>query len=305
VEALRARARHHGSHARTPDAVAQMALGWSLFLGFAAEAGALSPDDVDALFARVWTALGATAAHQAQHQVSEEPARHFIELLGSAIAGGYAHVASAEGTFPAAAATWGWRHVTIGTGELQRSDWQPQGARAGWIDGDDLYLDLGAALTAVQRVGQSTGSPITVTPKTLAKRLAERGFLRSTDKAQGEVQVRRTLQGQRRRVLHLAASTILLDESGQSGQHRQAEPAPSASHRHQGDRGRILWPDSEEATPATGQEIRPGSVAISPLDRDGRIGRIPETAHPAADARHGEGAAGALDSDEEIVEWIA
>jgi hypothetical protein len=305
VETLRAQARHHGSHARTPDAVAQMALGWSLFLCFAAETGALGSDDIEAVFARVWTALGTTAAHQAQHQVSEEPARHFIDLLGSAIAGGYAHVASEGGTAPMSPEPWGWRLKFIGSGDHERPEWQPQGARAGWIDGDDLYLDLGAALTAVQRVGQATGSPITVTSKTLAKRLAERGYLRSTDKAQGEVQVRRTLQGQRRRVLHLAASAILLDESGQSGQPGQSAPPPTSSSEDQEDRGRIVWPDSDEAAAKSGHEIRPEGAAISTIGRDGRIGRMPETGHPGAEASHGGGQDDALDGEEEIMEWSA
>ena len=70
----------------------------------------------------------------------------------------------------ASAVAWGWRQVTIGTGEYQRTDWQPQGVRAGWTAQDDLYLDLEAALTAVQRVGQATGSSIGVSPKTLTKR---------------------------------------------------------------------------------------------------------------------------------------
>ncbi|MFT4037633.1 MAG: DUF3854 domain-containing protein [Thermomicrobiales bacterium] len=305
LEVLRTRARNHGNHARTPDAVAQMALGWSLFLRFAAEGGAISMHDAGELFARGWAALGATASHQKQHQVSEEPARHFIELLSSAIAGGYAHVASAEGTFPSASASWGWRHVTIGTGDNQRTDWQPQGARAGWIDGDNLYLDLGAALTAVQRVGQAIGSPITVTSKTLAKRLAERGFLRSTDQAQGEVQVRRTLQGQRRRVLHLVASTIVLEEAGQSGQSGQAASESASSRGDQADAGRISWPDSDETAPESGQEIRPQNATFSTIGRNGRIGRMAETGHPGAESSHGEGGNEALDGDDEIIEWSA
>jgi hypothetical protein len=302
VEALRAQARHHGSHARTPDAVAQMALGWSLFLRFATDVAALSPDDAVALFARVWAALGTTASHQAQHQVSEEPARHFIELLGSAIAGGFAHVASDGGTAPMTPEPWGWRLKLIGGVDNERPEWQPQGTQAGWVTGDDLYLDLGAALTAVQRVGQATGSPITVTSKTLAKRLAERGYLRSTDKAQGEVQVRRTLQGQRRRVLHLAASAILLDESGQSGQPSQSAPPSASRGGDQEDAGRILWPDSAEASGEPGQEIRPERAAISVIGRDGRIGRMPGTGQLGS---QGKGAEDTLDADEEITEWSA
>jgi hypothetical protein len=52
---------------------------------------------------------------------------------------------------------------------------------AGWIDGDDLYLDLEAALTGVHRVSQATGNGIAVTTKTLAKRLHEGGLLRSPE----------------------------------------------------------------------------------------------------------------------------
>jgi hypothetical protein len=154
-------------------------------------------------------------------------------------------------------------------------------------------------------VGQSIGSPIAVTSKTLAKRLAERGYLRSTDKAQGEVQVRRTLQGQRRRVLHLAASTILLEESGQSGQPGQAEPSSASSREDQKDAGRILWPDSAEVAARSSQEIRPESAAISTIGRDGRIGRMHGRALRGADASHGEGAEEAMEAGEEIMEWSA
>jgi hypothetical protein len=219
---FRSRAQQHATHARTPDAVAHLALGWWAYLTFAAEMEVLSRSEAEATFDRAWEALGESASHQAHHQVGEEPARRFIDLLGSALAGGYAHVASDEGSWPELPVAWGWRRVTVGTGEYERTDWHPQGLRVGWVDGDDLYLDLEAALTAAQRVGQATGSPIGVTPKTLAKRLHERGLLRSTEHAHGELQVRRTLEGRRRRVLHLAASAITLEESGQSGQSGQS-----------------------------------------------------------------------------------
>lgn len=276
VEALRARARYHGSHARTPDAVAQLALGWSLFLRFATDAGARSAGDAEALFARVWSALGVTASHQAQHQVSEEPARHFIELLGSAIAGGYAHVASEEGTVPRHPEPWGWRHKIVGTGDNERTEWQPQGARAGWVEGADLYLDLNAALTAVQRVGHATGSPITVTARTLAKRLAERGYLLSTDRDQREVQVRRTLEGRRRHVLHLATSAIVLEASGQPGQPGQTERDTASSRADQEEAGRF-----------------------------GRIGRSTEIEGRSEAPRYCGGADDAQVADGEIVEWSA
>ena len=144
------------------------------------------------------------------YQAGEEPARRFLDLLSSALVGrASSHIASPDGRVPPFhPEAWGWREERIGGGEYERTEWRPQGSRAGWIDGEDLYLDLEAALAGIQRVSQATGNGISVTPKTLAKRLHERGFLRSTEQDGGHLQVRRTLEGRRRQVLHLAASTI-------------------------------------------------------------------------------------------------
>jgi hypothetical protein len=215
---LRGRALEYAVHARTPNAVANLALGWSVFLDFAVDVEAVTYNEAEGLRARVWHALGEAAASQARHQASEEPARRFIDLLGSALSGGFAHVAEPMGGVPNRPEAWGWRPKTVSSGGYERTEWQPQGARAGWTDGEHLYLDLDAALTAVQRVGQATGSPIGVTAITLAKRLLERGFLLSINEKQGELKVRRTLEGRRRHVLHLAASAITLEETSESGQ---------------------------------------------------------------------------------------
>jgi hypothetical protein len=148
------------------------------------------------------------------------------------------------------------------------------------LDEDHLYLDLEAALTAVQKVGQATGSLIGVTPKTLAKRLHERGFLTSTEQAHGELRVRRTLEGRRRRVLHLTVSSITLEESGQSGQsdrHTQVGPYPGQISKT---KGRISWTDFEDRNDESGQEIRPGRAEQSP---NGRDRQVPQTGEEAAD----------------------
>jgi hypothetical protein len=221
----RAQAQAATAHARTPDAWAQLAVGWWAFLRFAVEIAALSASEADAAFARAWAALGETAARQTDYQASEEPARHFLNLLGSALAAGEAHFASMKGDEPHPAQPWGWRLKTIGSGENERTEWQPQGKRAGWIDGEDLYLDVGAALTAAQRVGQATGGGVAVTPNTLAKRLRQRGYLRSIER-EGELRVRRTIEGTRRAVLHLATSAITPEESHQSHQTEEDRTQP-------------------------------------------------------------------------------
>jgi hypothetical protein len=270
----RAAASRDGAHARTPEAVAHLAVGWWAFLHFAAAVGALSQTETRAAFERAWLALGEAAARQASHQAGEEPARRFLELLGSALAAGHVHVASLSGGVPTPPKAWGWRDERIGSGEYERTAWRPQGSRAGWLDGDDLYLDLDAALAGVHRVSQATGNGIAIGPKTLAKRLHERRFLRSTDQAHGELRVRRMLEERRRRVLHLAADAITAEESDQSG-HSDHEETESASTREsERGSGRIFWPDFGPRSAEFGHEIRPETAPLRGNGQIGRVGRI-------------------------------
>jgi hypothetical protein len=247
-------AHQEGAHARTPEAVANLALGWEQFLKFTMATGLTTRGEARDMFGRIWEALGDVAERQTSHQVGEEPARRFMDLLRSALAGGFAHVADPNGTTPFPFAPWGWRHVRIGAGENERADWQEKGTRIGWVDGDDLYLDLEAALTATQRVGQATGSGVSLGAKTLAKRLHQRGYLRSIDSERDRLHVRRTLQGARRSVLHLSASSVVPEESTQSTQDKQEPAAPS--HSPTGN-GSIPWADLVGTGEESTQEIDP------------------------------------------------
>jgi hypothetical protein len=219
-------------------------------------------------------ALGVTAARQTTHQASEEPARRFIDLLGSALAGGFAHIASAKGDTPFPPEPWGWREVLVGAGVNQRLDWRPEGARAGWVDGEDLYIDLEATIAAAQRVSQATGNPVSVSPKTLAKRLHERGFLRSVDSERGSLRVRRMLQGSRRAVLHLTASTIVCEESAQSAQFAQDDSKSAHQNGSGRSNGGIPWADYAEASQESARENCPNGAERGATGHIGRIGQV-------------------------------
>jgi hypothetical protein len=201
------------AHRRTPGIVASLGAAWRLFLDFALECGAITKPNAEAAWRRCWLALGQAAAAQAQHQAASEPTARFVELLTSALSSGKAHVAAPNGNAPEGAKGWGWRSAVVGTGEFARQEWRPQGARVGWVDGADLYLDRDAALAEVQRLGQVMGEGIAVTGQVLAKRLHERGLLASTDQTRETLTVRRTLEGKQRRVLHFAAATIVPEEA--------------------------------------------------------------------------------------------
>lgn len=262
-------------HARTPDALANLAAGWRYWLRYAVDCGALLPAEGEAAWARAWAALSALASDQSGHQAGEEPAARFLSLLGSAIARGDAHVAGAAESVPEHAAAWGWRLVTMGSGGYAREEWRPampSSPCVGWIDGNDLYLDLDSAYAAAQRLGGLTGGGLTVKPVTLTKRLHQSGRLRSTEHdGRGELRVRRTIAGMRRRVLHLSADDLAPQESAQSAQSRVGRPSQSTDA---GGNGRTAWAEESDADANVAHESRPpGAATGTNAAGNGRVGR--------------------------------
>jgi hypothetical protein len=236
---LRTKAAASGAHRRTPEIVANLASGFGLFLAFATSTGAISDAEHQALLERSWQALGEAARAQAAHQAPAEPARRFLELLAGAMSSGRAHVAAPDGNRPNAnGGTWGWRINAYGTHE-------PMGDRVGWLEGDALYLDPDAAYAAVQRLGQEIGDRIALTPQTLRKRLKERGILATCETQRRMLTVRRTLEGQRREVLHLHREALCAS-TGDSDFPDTQEALWSAPA------GGLVAPGSARATDETG-----------------------------------------------------
>jgi hypothetical protein len=198
---LRDRAAGAGQHARTPGVVADLSLGLRYLLDYALAAGAVNAAERAELWERGWAALCAAGAAQAEYIGSAEPAAHFIRLLAAALASGRAHLAGADGNQPDAPAGWGWREVTVGAGQYQRTEWQPRGERIGWMEDGQLYLEPEASYAAAQALAGAQGEALAVSPRTLRRRLRERGLLASVDAEREVLAVRRTLEGKRREVL--------------------------------------------------------------------------------------------------------
>jgi len=199
-------------HPRTPGIVADLMFGADCFVAFAVDMGVLRADKARELRARIWRGLMESALAQLVHQRQTNPVDRFVELLGSAIASGSAHIARREdGGQPENPQAWGWRE-DLATGA------RPQGARVGWLDGDDLYLDADAAYRVVQ--GMAVENGIAVSVHTLAKRLHEAGMLASIQ-GKGELKVRRTIEGREQtRVLHLRPTLLSLPETRHFRQRR-------------------------------------------------------------------------------------
>jgi len=264
VSHWRDRATTSGQHRRTPEIVANLALGLDWFLRCAVEASAITDKERDNLWERGWKALGQAAQAQGGHQTASEPTRRFLELLVAALASGKAHLADPDGDAPARCEAWGWRESTVGTGDHERREWRSQGERIGWLDGESVYLQPDAAYNVVKRMGADSGDGVTLNAKTLNKRLYERNLLASVDERRGTNTVRRTLGGQRQDVLHLHTARF-------DGTRLAGNDLPSAE-TDQSDQSAPRG-DVPEATPGTSPT--PGPLKSASEGQDGQFGQFP------------------------------
>jgi hypothetical protein len=168
----------------------------------------------------------------------------FLELLGAAISSGRAHLSDSDGDQPKQATAWGWREVETGTGDYTRTDLRPQGEQIGWLDGGGIYLQADSAYAVVQRLARDGGDQLPITLATLKRRLRARGLLASTEKhvsAGREVErceVRRTLQGQRRWVLHFSTHSLTSIPS-ESEPSEPSEPRQEYSYLDEANNGSL------------------------------------------------------------------
>jgi hypothetical protein len=150
---------------------------------------------------------GAVRALKEAFGQTGEPADRFPAILRAAFRLLTAHAADRRGGAPENAAAWGWRGS--GPGVLK-----PCGPRVAWVDGGELYLEPTAAFAAVQTLTELKGGRrLDIRRDTLFKRLHERGLLASTD-GPGRLQIRQTLDGKRRRVLHFSVRTVMGRDGG-------------------------------------------------------------------------------------------
>ena len=134
---------------------------------------------------------------------------------------GRAHLATSSGQPPENPSAWGWRQLPAG----MTAEWRPQGARIGWVEGEELYLIPDEAYACVRRLAPEGGEGLMIGPKTLSKRLQERGLLAGCDPGRGTLTVRHRAEGARHEVLHLTAGALSGAESDPSDPSDPPAPA--------------------------------------------------------------------------------
>jgi hypothetical protein len=191
-----------------------------VFLDFALGCGAITRDEHLQHHEAGWETLGSLAQAQAQYFAASEPTARFFALLRAAIDRGTAHVAYMGGETPATPELWGWQRRTVGTGDFERTEWQPQGERIGWIDQEHVYLQPDVAFATLQKMACASDELFAISARTLRKRLYERGMLASVEQHGDRVWllVRRQIQGDRRHVLHVRSEHLSTTEWSQWSQ---------------------------------------------------------------------------------------
>ncbi len=202
-------------HKRTVDTGAQLLATYRSLLSFATDVGALTEPERTALWQRVSAGIQAALEPQATLQAQSDPVARFSELLTGLFVSGRAHVADADsGEYPGDG--WGWESFEVTTQYSPKMRHRAKGARIGWVDGPELYLEPSATYAELQRFARDQGDSVPVTERTLWKRLLERGVIRNREAP--HITVKRSFTGAGRvRVLHLTSTPYITGASGASG----------------------------------------------------------------------------------------
>jgi hypothetical protein len=255
-------------HARTPAAVGDLMVGLDYFLRFAREVGAVTASEAEASLVRGRAALSALATEQADHLRAGDPVEQFLRLIPAVLLSGQAHLSAPAGGPPDRPDASGWRR--------DENTWFARGNRIGWADGETVYLDPDAAYGEAQRLATTQREPLTMSPRTLWKRLHERNLLSRVEVRAGKTRfaARTTLGGERVDVLHLHRRTLFPgcggDPSGPPPVNDVETPAagratPRVTRPGSPGEWPIEWPAAEAGT--SGSPVGVGHSGHSPGPR--------------------------------------
>jgi hypothetical protein len=202
------------AHGRTAENVAVFQIGVEMALRFAVDAGALTGQEADEHSAASWEVLLDLARDQANLLQSQNPAERFINLIGSAISSGRAHVADTSGGVPGGMEALGWQ-VVARDGQANEV-WRGMGRCVGWAKDELIYLDPDAAYAEAQGLASAQHATLAVSKDTLWKRLAEAGKIAAKDQGKNTKRVR-TVHGRKHTICLRLAEVVDITEPDSDG----------------------------------------------------------------------------------------
>lgn len=216
-----------GAHAQTYGALADLFLGFEIFMRFARDIGAIDQQRANALTERCEGALITVGTYQGAFIRSEEPTTQFIDLVGALLSAGRVHLCDVMTNdvphAPLKPNALGWtqgREVTQRTadGEIVGviDTWINKGPCVGWIDdGDKIYLEPTVAYAEAQKLARDKGAAIPFSETTLYKRMNEQGLLYADTDGKHIAKVKK-INSKRKRVIWIDAYLILGSDSDEA-----------------------------------------------------------------------------------------
>ncbi|QEL19167.1 DUF3854 domain-containing protein [Limnoglobus roseus] len=210
-----------GNHARTPDVIANLLIGFRYFLDFAVAHQAIDGDQRTSLWERGMAVVRELGDQLGDHQWEVDPIRNFPLMVRSILSGGRGHVAGMDGRVPLSRITpefWGWKACDpLATTARGIDSYRSCGDTIGWIDGEELYLNSDTTYAAINELTRDQNQAFPLTQITLCKHLKDEGLLLRYE--EGRTRYPMTIGGTRQRVLVVSVSTIY----GESGTDRARE----------------------------------------------------------------------------------
>ncbi|MBL8696379.1 MAG: DUF927 domain-containing protein [Planctomycetes bacterium] len=212
VAEIQRRVSEEKSHARLDHNYAELIFGLDLFLEFLVSRKCIDERTRVSLKSRAEESLHALATDQSASIEQASDAERFRSLLQSALRSGSCHIRTIEGATPENALALGWeRDPSSSMGDTLRT----RGNCVGWVEESDLYLDLNAALSVAQRMAGDVDR-IGATVNTLAKRLAERGYLLVPETNKNRLQSRKCIAGKRQSLYRFKLDFVYESESDEA-----------------------------------------------------------------------------------------
>jgi hypothetical protein len=226
-----------GRHARQAGALATLAIGFDLFMTFAADMGAISAEVADRFTADARDSLAALGSRQGQHLRDIDVADRFIEVLRQEVAQG--------------------RAILVDDDALELGP-RPGVEMLGQRDADYAYVLPDLARRIVSGCLRAAGEAWDVSPLVLHKALVKKGFV--IPASEGRIESQRRMGRSRPRVLKMPIGVLYDDDS--TGPSARSGTTPTQAGGGASGAGRkSLFLNAELRTPA---RLAP----VEPLGRD-------------------------------------
>lgn len=183
-------------HARVPEVMAWLMVGFELFLHYQTEMGVINPDESDEKLEDAWKVLEHLGKEHARQIDSERPSQMFVEVLRELFIQGRIYVEDVEGGPPRLLKAQGWQGVE----PTKNAEF------LGWCDRSYLFILPETTIRVVKEAIQRQGGYLALGKNDLLATLSKEGII-ERDKHGRNTPVKK-IRGSSQRVIWLRLEAL-------------------------------------------------------------------------------------------------